>query len=49
MSINPVALSCRTFSLGHVLINYAICAAIRIACSNLDDDEDDQDGVRRAA
>ena len=45
-----MTLSCRTFSLGNVLIDYAFGAAIRTAYSNLDGgDEDDQDSVRRVA
>ena len=45
-----MALSCRTFSRGHVLIDYAFGAAIRITYSDLDGgDEEDQDGVCRVA
>ena len=50
ISINIVALSCRTFSLGNLLIDYAFGAAIRTAYCDLDDgDEDDQDDVCRVA
>ena len=43
-----VALNCQTFSLGRVLIDYAFGPAIRIAYSNLDGgDQDNQDGVCR--
>ena len=45
-----MTLSCRTFSLGRVLIDYAFGAAMRIAYSNLDGgNDDDQDGVRLVA
>ena len=45
-----MALSCRTFSLGNVLIDYAFGAAIRTTYSDLNDgDEVDQDGMRRVA
>ena len=44
-----MAASCRTFSLGHLLIIYAFGAAIRIVYGNLgDDDEDSCDGMRSA-
>ena len=45
-----MALSYRAFSLGHVLIDCAFSAVIRIAYSDLGgSDEDDQDDVRRVA
>ena len=31
-----MTVSCRTFSLGHVLMGYAVGAAIRIACGDRD-------------
>ena len=44
-----MALSCRTFSLVHLLIDYAFGAAIRIAYGDPDGgDEDGRDGVRSA-
>ena len=45
-----MALSCQTFSLGHVLIYHAFGAVVRVAYSDLDGgDEDNQGGVRRVA
>ena len=50
ISINLVALSCRIFSLGHVLVDYAFGAAIRIAYGDRDGgDEDGRDGACRVA
>ena len=44
-----MALSCRTFSLVHLLIDHAFGAAIRIAYGDRDGgDEDGRDGVRSA-
>ena len=44
-----MAVSCQTFSLGHVLMGYAFGAAIRIAYGDLDGgDEDGRGGVRSA-
>ena len=44
-----MALSCRTFSLVHLLIDYAFLAAIRIAYGDPDGgDEDGRDGARSA-
>ena len=44
-----MALSCRTFSLVHLLIDYAFGAAIRIAYGDRDGgDEDGRNGVRSA-
>ena len=44
-----MALSCRIFSLGHLLIDYAFGAAIRIAYGDPDGgDEDGRDGARSA-
>ena len=36
-----MAVNCRTFSLGHVLMGYAFGAAIRIACGDLDGGDED--------
>ena len=50
MTFNLMAVSCRTVSLGHVLIDYAFGAAILIAHGDPDGgDEDGRDGVRSAA
>ena len=47
--INLEALSCRIFSLGHILIDYAFGAAIRIAYGDPGGgDEDGRDGARSA-
>ena len=44
-----MALSCRTFSLVHLLVDYAFRAAIRIAYGDRDgSDEDGRDGARSA-
>ena len=44
-----MALSCRIFSLGLILIDYALGAAIRIAYGDPDSgDEDGRDGARSA-
>ena len=44
-----MALSCRTFSLGHVLVDYGFGATIRIAYGDRDgSDEDGRDGARSA-
>ena len=45
-----MALSYRTFSLVHLLVDYALGAAIRIAYGDRDDggDEDGRDGARSA-
>ena len=49
ISTNMVALSYRIFSLGHVLVDYAFGAAIRIAYGDRDGgDEDGRDGARSA-
>ena len=50
MPIYPMAVSCRTLSLGHLLMTYSFGAAIHIAYGNPDDgNEDGHGGVRRVA
>ena len=50
MVFNLMAVSCVTFSLGPILIDYAVGGAIAIAHGDRDGgDEDGRDGVRRAA
>ena len=45
-----MAVSCRTFSLGHILIDCVSGTAIAIARGDRDGgNEDDRDGMRRAA
>ena len=49
ISINPIAVSGRTFSLGHVLMGYAFGAANRIAYGDRHGgDKDGRKGVRSA-
>ena len=47
MMFNLMAVSCQTFSLGHILIDYVFGAAIAIAHGN-GDGKDGRNGVRRA-
>ena len=48
MTFNLMAVSCRTFSLGHILISYVFSVVIVIAHSDrYGGVEDDRDGVRR--
>ena len=50
MMFNLMTVSCQTFSLGHILIDYVFGAAIPIAHGDHNDgDEDSCDDVRRAA
>ena len=50
MTFNVTAVSCRTFSLGHILIDYVFGAATEIVHGNPDSgDEDGCDSARRPA
>ena len=50
MTFDITAVSCRTFSLGHILINYVFGGAINIAHDDGDGgDKEGLDGVRRIA
>ena len=50
MVFNLMAVSCQTFSLGHILIDYVFGATIAIAHGDRDgSNEDNRDSVRRAS
>ena len=50
MAFNIVAASCRTLSLGHILINYVFSAVITIAHGDPGgDDKDNRGGVHHVA